>query len=118
MALVVKKIETLTHPTEEGAWFRVRVPLSSGDLEEMRTDGKTIGMSLDLAASVIQEWSYPEPVTLANVKLLDLDTFTWLATEIQARSGVRTDAEKKGSSASSPATSDQATEPSPANSGT
>ena len=84
----------------------------------MHSDGTSIAMSLDLAAEVIKEWSYPEPVTIENVRDLDVDTFVWLSTQIQEASGIRSDAEKKGSGSSSPAPSDPAGDDSPPNSDT
>jgi hypothetical protein len=102
MALIKKTNKRLEHPTEPGAWFVVRLPLSAGDLAAMRSDGSSIAMSLDLAAEVIKEWSYDAPVSLDTVKDLDVDTFTWLSREIQEASGIRSEDEKKdfGSSSS------------------
>lgn len=117
MALVIKKIERLEHPTEPGAWVTVRLPLSAGDLESMRADGNRVAVSLDLLAAMIQEWSYGVPVTLEAVRSLDLDTFQWLSKEVQERSGIRTEEEKNASGASSPAISERAAAPSPVSSG-
>lgn len=97
MALVKKSVQTLQHPSEAETWFKVRVPLSAGDLEQMRADGSTVGMSLDLMTEVIAEWSFPEAITLDNVRLLDIDSFVWLSGEIQNASGIKSDDEKKDS---------------------
>lgn len=115
--IVKKTVKRLEHPTEPGAWIEIRVPLSTGDLAGMRANGQVIGMSLDLMASTIVAWSYEEPVSLASVELLDLDTFTWLTSEVMAASNIRGDEEKKDSSSpSSPTTT--TTPPSPVSSGT
>lgn len=117
MALVVKHTKHLEHPTEPGAWFDVRLPLSAGDMAGMRSDGKAIGMTLDLLAAVLVAWSYDAPVNLETVDSLDLDTFTWLQQSIMAESGIRDDSEKKDSNgSSSPLTllPSQATSESPA----
>jgi len=99
--LVRKTVTRLNHPTEPGAWIEVRLPLSAGDMELMR-DGTRVGMvTIDLLAAVITGWSDPSPVSVEAVRDLDLDTFMWLATEVQARSGIREEAEKKDSNASS-----------------
>lgn len=117
MALVIKQNKRLEHPTEAGAWVTVRVPLSAGDLENMRADGNRVGVSLDLLATMIQDWSYGVPVTLDNVRALDLDTFNWLSQEIINESGIRTEEEKNASGASSPAILERAAAPSPVSSG-
>lgn len=115
--IVKKTVRRLTHPTEDGAWVEVRLPLSAGDLQGMRSDGKVIGISLDLLVGVIVAWSYAEPIGIESVENLDLDTFTWLSQEIIAESGILPDAEKKGSGSSSSRTSAPDTAPSPASSG-
>ena len=110
MALVVKQNKKLEHPTEPGQWFVVRLPLSAGDMAGMRSDGKQIGMTLDLMAAGIQEWSYPVPVSEEAVNDLDLDTFVWLSKEITSASGIRDDDEKKDLSSPSPPTTAPVTE--------
>ena len=117
MALIKKTNKRLEHPTEPGAWFVVRLPLSAGDLAAMRSDGTSIAMSLDLAAEVIKEWSYDAPISLETVKDLDVDTFVWLSKELQEASGIRTEDEKKDSATSSSATLALVEEPSPTSSG-
>jgi hypothetical protein len=107
--LIVKKTVRLEHPNEAGAWFDLSLPLSAGDMELMR-NGALVGMvSIDLLTAVLSAWSYAAPVTVENVKALDLDTFTWLAGELQERSGILDESEKKSSSSNSPATSVPAT---------
>jgi hypothetical protein len=101
MALVKKTLKRLEHPTEPGAWFVVRLPLSAGDLAGLRAEGTRIGMTLDLAAEVIKEWSYDAPISLESVNDLDLDTFTWLSAQIQQASSIRSEDEKKDSDSSS-----------------
>ena len=118
MALVKKQNKRIQHPTEPEAWFEVRLPLSAGDLASMHSDGTSIAMSLDLAAEVIKAWSYPEPVTLENVRDLDVDTFVWLSQQIQEASGIRTDGEKKDSGGISSPTLGQDTAASPPSSDT
>lgn len=115
--IVKKTVRRLTHPTEDGAWVEVRLPLSAGDLAGMHSDGQIVGMTLDLLASVIVAWSAEEPIDLASVSALDIDTFTWLTKEIMAGSNIRDDSEKKGSASSSSPTSGPDGEPSPLSSG-
>lgn len=117
MALIVKRTERFNHPTEPGTWFDVRLPLTAGDMAGMRSDGKTIGMTLDLLTAMIQGWSYDAPVTLANVESLDLDTFAFLSGAIMGASGIRDDDSKNESGGSSPQAS-VTPEPSLASSGT
>lgn len=113
MALVVKQVKRVQHPTEPDAWFELRLPLSAGDLELMR-DGSRMGMvSVDLMASVVTGWSYDAPITVETIKSLDLDTFTFLVGEIQTGSGIRDAEEKKDSSSTSSPSSDPAADGSP-----
>ncbi|MCC6959230.1 MAG: hypothetical protein IT301_05235 [Dehalococcoidia bacterium] len=108
--LVSKKTVRLTHPTEPGAWVEVRLPLSAGDTELMR-DGSLVSMiTIDVLAAVITAWSEPHPISLETVRQLDLDTFNWLASEVQSRSGIMDDPEKKASNESSSPTTEPATE--------
>lgn len=105
MALVVKQTKRVEHPSEPGAWFDLNLPLTAGDLELMR-DGTKAGMvSIDVVASVLEAWSYDAPASIENIKLLDLDTFTFLQASIQERSGITTDAEKNDSASPSSAPS-------------
>lgn len=102
MALVIKKTERLHHPTEEDAWFDIRLPLSASDTSGMQVTGAAVSnqavrLTLDLLAAVIAGWSYDAPITVENVGLLDLDTFVWLCGEITGRSGIRSEEEKKDS---------------------
>ena len=115
--IVKKTVRRLPHPTEDGAWVEVRLPLSAGDLAGMRSDGKVIGISLDLLVGVIVAWSYGEPITIESVGDLDLDTFAWLSQAIIAESGIQPDAEKKDSGSSSSPTSGRVKELSPKSSG-
>jgi hypothetical protein len=101
MALVKKEIRTLQHPTEPDTYFKVRLPLSTGDMEGVRVANGVLTLSLDLAASLIQEWTYEAPVTAETVRDLDLDTFIWLRDEIFSASNIRPDEEKKASAVSS-----------------
>lgn len=103
--LVTKRVVRLLHPSEEGQWIDVRLPLSAGDIELMREGGTGGMVTNDLLAAVITGWSAPDPVSLENIQRLDLDTFTWLAKELTQRSGIRDEAEKKDSNSSSPPTS-------------
>ena len=112
MALVIKQNKRLQHPKEPDGWVVVRVPLSAGDLEGVRAEGGRVAVSLDLMAAIIQEWSYGVPVTLENIRALDLDTFNWLSQAIIDESGVRTEEEKKDFGSSSPATTERDREPS------
>lgn len=102
MALIVKRTERLTHPTEADTWFDVRVPLTAGDMAGMRVDGKQVGMTLDLLTAMIVNWSYDAPITPDTVNSLDIDTFMWINGAIKDFSGIRTDAEKNSSGGSSP----------------
>lgn len=97
--LVRKEIRTLQHPTEPETQVVVRLPLSAGDMAGLRgvDGGAGVGVTLDLLASIIQTWTYDEPVTLDSVNSLDIDTFLWLSREITTASGIRSD-EKKSSS--------------------
>lgn len=107
--LVKKEIRTLQHPTEPDAWVKVRLPLAAGDMEGLRIDGTRVGMTFDLMASVIVEWSVPEPISLETIRLLDMDTFNWLNTEIVAASGIRGEEKKETSDTASlptPSTAD------------
>lgn len=97
MALVRKQTRRLDYEAEPGTWFEVSLPLSAGDLAGLSTDGQQIGMSLDLLASVVTAWSYPEPVTVATVRQLDIDCYSWLVQQVFASSGIRDEAEKKDS---------------------
>lgn len=95
MALInSKNTRRLVPPHEPESWFDVR-PIRAGDFEGLELVGSQIRVSIDLLSSLITAWSYDEPLTRENVALLDLDTFTWLNTEIQDLSGIRSAAEKK-----------------------
>ena len=118
MALVKTTIKRLDHPTENGAWFVVRTPLMAGDLEGLTSSGDNrITVSFELMGSVIQEWSYEEPISVEALRTLDIDTYNWLVHSIFRVSGIQTDLEKKGSGSSSPVASAPDAEPSLVNSG-
>lgn len=91
-------------PHEPGQWVEVR-PLTAGDIEGLSVDGSGVKVSIECLAAIISAWSYQEPVSLENVRRLDLDTFTWLGNEALKVSGVRDDAEKKDSNLDSSPTS-------------
>ncbi len=92
---VERKTVRLEHPTEAGAWVEIRYPLRASDIQYLRDGAGAGAASLDLIASVVTAWSEPEPVTREAIGDLDLDTFTWLATEVMSRSGIVPEAEKK-----------------------
>jgi hypothetical protein len=91
-------------PHEPGQWVEVR-PLTAGDIEGLSVDGSGVKVSIEALAAIISAWSYEEPVSLENVRRLDLDTFTWLGTEALKVSGVRDADEKKDSASDSSLTS-------------
>jgi hypothetical protein len=97
VALITNDSRTrLVPPHEPDSWFDIR-PLRTGDLEVLGAVGSEVKVTVEALASVILAWSYPEEVTLENVRLLDLDTFLWLSTESLALSGIRSAVEKKDS---------------------
>lgn len=117
MALILSSnSKRISPPHEPDAWYEVR-PIRAGDFEHLTTDGQQVTVSIDLLATLITAWSYPEPVTRENVACLDLDTFMWLGTEIQSLSGIRDDETKKNSDSSSSPTSDLDGDDSPMSSG-
>lgn len=83
-------------PHEPESWFDVR-PIVAGDFEGFQADASQVRLSLDLLASLITAWSYDAPVSRENVRQLDLETFTWLNSELLDLSGVRSADEKKDS---------------------
>lgn len=103
MALInSSNTKRLDIPHEPGQWVEVR-PLTAGDIEGLSVDGSQVKVSIEALAAIISAWSYDEPVSLENVRRLDLDTFTWLGAEALKVSGVRDDETKKNlGSASSP----------------
>lgn len=103
MALInSSNTKRLDIPHEPEQWIDVR-PLTAGDMEGLSVDGSQIKVSIEALAAIIQAWSYDEPVSLENVRRLDIDTFTWLGTEALKVSGVRDDDTKKNlAPASSP----------------
>jgi hypothetical protein len=101
MAFVAKKTETLQHPSEPGVTVTVRTPLSAGDMALLETGMTGGSFTLRAVHRAIVEWSYDEPVTLENVEALDVTTFGWLSGYVMGNSGIRDDAEKNASSASS-----------------
>lgn len=114
MALIdATHTKRLIPPHEPESWFDVR-PLTAGDIEGLSADGSQVKVSIEALAAIIQAWSYTEPVSLENVRRLDLDTFTWLGTEALKASGIRDADQKKesmtGSSPTSP-TPDNAPSP-------
>ena len=101
MALIKDQTTRLLHPTEKDAdgkpaWFDVR-PLRTGDIEQLGALGLEVKVTVEALAAVIVAWSYDEPVTIENVRLLDLDTFLWLGQQALLTSGIRKDAEKNAS---------------------
>jgi hypothetical protein len=83
-------------PHEPESWFDVRA-LRTGDLEVLEAEGSQVKMTRESLATVIQAWSYEDPVTLENVNLLDLETFLWLCEAALDFSKIRSAVEKKGS---------------------
>jgi hypothetical protein len=98
---VERKTVRLEHPTEEGAWIEIRYPLRAADLQNLRDGAGAGAATLDVISASVVAWSEPEPVTREAIGDLDLATFTWLAGEALARSGVMTDAEKNASGSGS-----------------
>lgn len=97
MALIKDQTKHLVPPHEPESWFEVR-PLRTGDLEQLGALGYEVKVTVEALASVITAWSYEEPVSLENVRLLDLETFIWLGKEALLSSGIKSEDEKKGSS--------------------
>jgi hypothetical protein len=116
MAVIKKTTKRIDHPSEPGEWAEIRVPVLAGDLADTRDD--KVGMMLDLLGAAVTAWSYPEPVTKANIEALDIQTFQWLSTEVQQASRIRSNEEKKDSTSPSPATSEPEADASPVSSGT
>lgn len=96
MALITSKdIKRISPPFEPETWFEVR-PIRAGDFEGLEVvGGSQIRLSLDLLTALLSAWSYEEELTRETVAFLDTDTFTWLNSEIQTLSGIRSDDEKK-----------------------
>lgn len=92
-------------PHEPGQRVRIR-RMRVGDLEGSATAADMTKLSIDAMAACTLEWTYDLPPTRENIAHLDIDTFGWLAGAIQGLSGLRSEAEKKGSNGSSSPTSD------------
>lgn len=94
-------------------WFMVH-PIAAGDYEGlMITEGSdTVRIGLDLMNTLIDSWGYPEPKNREWVGRIDPKTFGWLNEEVLRLSGIRDEAEKKGSNSDSPSTTDPEEAPS------
>lgn len=83
-------------PHEPGEWIDIR-PTRNNDLLSINFDTDPFAGMMKLLDSVIKGWSYAEPVTPENVRMLDSVTTTWLSEELKKASGLRTVEEKNGS---------------------
>lgn len=100
MALITDDTRVrLNIPHEPGQWIEIR-PMRNSDLEKIDVSDR-VAMTLALFERVILAWSYPEPVTPQTIRQLDIDTTRWLDEEIPKASGLRSEAEKNGSTPSS-----------------
>lgn len=105
----------LTHPKEAGEWYDVR-KIRAGDLSGLEAVAGNIKISHELLSKLIVAWSFDDDVSIEGVHELDLDTYLWLCSEITNLSGVRDDAEKKGSGSGLSRLSDPGAATSPAKS--
>lgn len=102
----------LTHPKDGAEWYDVR-KIRAGDLTGLEAVAGNIKISHELLSKLILAWSFDDPVTLAGVSELDIDTYLWLCTELTDLSGIRNEAEKKGSGSGLSRTLDPGAVPSP-----
>lgn len=100
MPLISFKNTVRINLPEEGEWIDVKEKLSKGDLNKVEaatmqsakadTDGN---VSVDIATAMVAAefalpevaivaWSFPEPVTPENIKLLDPESFDFLRAEL------------------------------------
>lgn len=97
MALVSRlQPQRVDIPHEPNEWIEI-LPISAGGLSALQqgADGKTpVGLMIEMLAQCIKAWSYPVPVSIETLSDLDGATLTWLQTEVNIASGVRSDAEK------------------------
>lgn len=116
MALITKQDRRISPPHEPESWFTVTVPLDAGDLADMGDAGNLAQVKIAGVTKALKAWSFPEPVSVDNIRRLDVATFNWLTTQIFEASTLSDD-EKNASGANSSATTAQETAPSLASSG-
>lgn len=116
MALVLKETVTLQHPSEPDTWFKIRRPLTSGDMKALGAAENLADVKFLGVRRALLDWSYSEALTDESLGLLDITSFNWLAEQVFEGSQ-RPEPEKKDSEPPSSPTTEEAAD-SPASSGT
>lgn len=104
-------------PHEPDEWVEV-VPISAGEWDSVSSDLTGVQWTLAVASKVVTSWSYNEELCADRLADLDMETFKWVDSNILEWAGIRAPSEKKDSTESSSATTDQGKDDSPASSGT